>query len=126
MDSARFRRCAAWQAYVSAYTAVFGLPLLLAPGWAVPLLGFGPAAEPWPRLVGMLLLGFSMVSAMIWREPTLALVRVSTAVRAFFAGVLLLLALRFGPRFLFLMFAIVLVGVVGSGLALRAAAGSRA
>jgi len=118
--ASELHRCAAWQAYVSAYTAVFGLPLLLVPGWAVPLLGFGPAAEPWPRLVGMLLLGFSMVSAMICREPQAYLVVVSTAVRAFFAGVLLTLAVLFGPRFLFLMSAVVLVGVIGSSLALRA------
>ncbi len=118
---AGFRACAFWQCYVSIYTASVGLPLLLAPGWSVPLFGFAPAPEPWPRLVGMLLAGLSAVSLAIALSGNYGMVRVSTGVRAVFAAVLLVLALRFGPPFLYVMCAVVSLGVLGTLAALRGA-----
>lgn len=103
-----------WQIYVSAYTLLFGVPLLAVPDFALPLLGFELAAGPWVRLAGMFLLSLSMISFGIYREKAIALVPYSIAVRAFIAMVLLSLAIAGHPSFLYVMALIVGIGVAGS------------
>lgn len=103
-----------WQLYVAAYTFLFGLPLLVTPDFVLPLLGFDPTPGPWVRLVGMLLLSLSVVSYGIYREKVANLVPYSIGVRAFIMVVLLALAIVGHPPFLYVMCAIVGLGVAGS------------
>lgn len=108
-----------WQLYVCAYTLLFGLPLLLAPDLALPLMGFAPEPGPWTHLAGMFLLTLSALSFGIFRTRAIALIPFSIGVRMFIVSVLAALAYAGHPPILYAMAGIVLVGVLGSILACR-------
>lgn len=110
------KRTLSWQLYVSGYTLLLGLPLLTVPNAVLPVLGFEIPDEPWARLAGMLLLSLSVLSFGIYREQAASMLSYSIAVRSFIFVVLLSTAIAGYPPFLYVMAAIVGVGVLGSTL----------
>ena len=119
MTNATYR----WMLYVTAYTALLGIPLLLFPNAVLPPLGFSPTGEPWVRLVGALLLALSGITLTINRKRISEMIVPSVFIRSWLILVLLALGIAGYPRFFFVMAAIVLIGVVGTALALRGGAG---
>lgn len=107
-------RAAAWQLYVMAYTAFFGAPLLVLPTFMVELLGFPPTDPLWVRFTGMFLLAFSYLSFLIHRQQNEVFLRASIVIRAAFALIVVSLALVGNPPFLWVMAAIIILGVAGS------------
>jgi hypothetical protein len=103
-----------WQLYVTTYTALLGLPLLLVPNAVIPYLGFNPTEEVWVRLTGGLLLALSYVTFTIYRKRISDMIAPSVHVRSgLFIALVALGALGY-PPFLFVMAAIVLVGIIGT------------
>lgn len=103
-----------WQLYVSGYTLIIGLPLLVMPNEVISLLGFKVTEEPWARLAGMFLLSLSYISFGIYREKAVQMLFYSITVRIFIFVVLLFLAIAGHPSILYVMAVIVGIGVVGS------------
>jgi hypothetical protein len=118
MSNTSFR----WQLYVTTYTALLGIPLLLVPNAVIPYLGFNPTEEVWVRLTGGLLLGLSFITFTIHRKRISDMIVPSVHLRSgLFIALVALGALGY-PPFLFVMAAIVLVGVIGTLVSLRKAA----
>jgi thiol:disulfide interchange protein len=112
--AAPFPRAAAWQLYVMGYTAFFGVPLLVLPTFMVELLGFPPTDPLWVRLTGMFLLAFSYLSFLIHRQQSEVFLRASILIRAVFALIVVSLSLAGNPPFLWVMAALITLGVSGS------------
>ena len=109
-----------WQLYVSAYTFFAGLPLLILPDSALPMLGFAPTGEPWVRLTGMFLLVLSYFTYSIYRNKIEAMVIHTIRVRAGITVVLLVMVFTGNnPLFFLVLSGIVLTGVVGSFVSYR-------
>lgn len=108
-----------WMLYVTAYTAGLGLPLLVFPDAVLPVLDFRPTHEPWVRLTGTLLLALSFITFTIYRKRIAAMLVPTVIVRLGIVLVLLALGLSGQPPFLFVMAAIVLIGVIGTVSSLR-------
>ena len=109
-----------WMLYVTAYTTLLGLPLLLFPNAVIPYLGFNPTDEPWVRLTGGLLLALGYITFTIYRKQIAAMLIPSVQVRSGIILVLLALGAFGYPPFLFVMAGIVLIGVVGTLVSYRA------
>ena len=75
-----------WQLYISAYTALLGIPLLFFPESGIPLMGFDPdmAVEgPFVQLTGMFLLSLTLITFRIWQKKTAEMVLGTVVVRIF-------------------------------------------
>ncbi len=114
-----------WMLYVSAYTALLGVPFLFFPNAVLPALGFNATPEPWVRLCGTLLLAFSAITFNIRRLRIEAMLIPSMFVRSGIALVLVVLGLS-GYPFFFVMAGVVLFGVLGTFLSVRHARGATA
>ena len=111
-----------WQLYISAYTALLGIPLLFFPKDVIPMMGFDPnmASEgPFVQLTGMFLLSLSLITFRIWQKKTEEMVLGTILVRLFIILTLAILALSGDFPFLYTMIVIVGIGVVGTLLSLR-------
>jgi hypothetical protein len=108
------RNALRWQLYITAYTFLFGAPLLTWPNRALPLLGFPETGEPWVRMVGMFMLAMSYVSLVIYLKKLSDLIIHTIVIRSGFIVVLTALAVSgYSPVF-YLLAGIVAVGVIGS------------
>lgn len=112
-----------WQLYVTTYTSLLGIPLLLFPDAVIPYLGFNPTGEVWVRLTGGLLVALGGITFSIYRLRIREMIMPSVYVRLGIGVILLLLGLAGYPPFLFAMAAIVLVGVAGTVVSHRKATG---
>lgn len=111
-----------WQLYISAYTALLGIPFLFFPESVIPLMGFDPgmAVEgPFVQLTGIFLLSLTLITFRIWQKKIAEMVLGTIVVRIFIITSLLILGSRNDFPFLFIMSAIVGVGVVGTLWSLR-------
>lgn len=111
-----------WQLYISAYTALLGIPLLLFPKSTIPLMGFDPLMVdegPFVRLTGMFLLCLTLITFRIWQKKTEEMVLGTVLVRIFIILTLLVVALTGGFPFLYIMIAVVGIGVIGTLWSLR-------
>ena len=108
-----------WMLYVTTYTLALGLPLVVSPNVALPLIGFPPTQEPWVRLVGALLIALSAVTFTVYRKRIREMIVPTVIVRSWLILVLLALAVAGYPPFFYVMAGIVLIGVVGTVSALR-------
>ncbi len=108
------RKTLAWMLYVTAYTGLFGIPLLFFPDAVLPLLGFAPTTGPWVRLSGMFLLVLSYFTFIIYHKNIVALLPHTIIARTGISIVLIALGIAGQPPFLFVIALIVLVGVIGS------------
>lgn len=115
-----------WMLYVTAYTVLLGLPLLLFPNVLLPLLGFRTTGEPWVRIAAALLVGLSFLTFTIYRRRVAEMIVPTMFVRLWIAGVLIVLGFSGYPAFLFVMAGAVLVGVVGTLASLRSHTGQAA
>ena len=106
-----------WQLYISAYTALLGIPLLFFPKSVIPILGFDPAMVdegPFVRLTGMFLLGLTLITFRIWQKKTEEMVLGTVILRTFFIITLLVVGITGGFPFLFIMSGVVGLGVIGT------------
>ena len=111
-----------WQLYISTYTALLGIPLLFFPKSTIPLMGFDPAMVdegPFVRLTGMFLLSLTLITFRIWQKKTEEMVLGTILVRLFIILTLLIVALTGGFPFLYIMIAVVGIGVIGTLWSLR-------
>lgn len=111
-----------WQLYISAYTALLGIPLLFFPKSTIPLMGFDPLMVdegPFVRLTGMFLLSLTLITFRIWQKKTEEMVLGTVLVRTFIILTLLVVALTGGFPFLYIMIAVVGIGVIGTLWSLR-------
>jgi hypothetical protein len=111
-----------WQLYISLYTALLGIPLLLFPKTVIPLMGFDPAivdAGPFVQLTGMFLLSLTLITFRVWQKKTEEMVLGTVIVRLFIIITLAILGITGGFPFLFIMIAVVSVGVLGTLWSLR-------
>lgn len=110
-----------WQLYISAYTALLGIPLLLYPKTVIPYLGLDPAmgdAGLFVRLTGMFLLCLTLITFRIWQKKVEEMVVGTVVVRLFIIITFLLIAITEGYLFLYFIIIIVGIGVIGTILAL--------
>jgi len=111
-----------WQLYISTYTAMLGIPLLFFPKSVIPSMGFDPSMVdegPFVRLTGMFLLCLTLITFRIWQKKTEEMVLGTVIVRLFIILTLLIVGLAEGFPFLFIMIAIVGIGVIGTLWSLR-------
>ena len=104
-----------WQLYIATYTALLGLPFLVFPKSIIPYMGFDPSMideGPFVRLTGMFLLCLTLITFRIWQKKIEEMVLGTVVLRLFIIAVLLIMGLREGFPFLFIM-----AGVVGIGMA---------
>jgi hypothetical protein len=102
--------------YLVSYLTVAGLALLLAPGFALPLLlSNGDYGNVFPRLAGMLLLGLAILVGQIIRLRIEALYPTTLIVRLFFLVSFVFLFVISGDPFFLVIFGIVAVGVILTG-----------
>jgi hypothetical protein len=110
------RNALRWQLYITAYTFLFGAPLLTWPNRVLPLLGFAETSEPWIRMVGMFMLAISYVSLIIYMKKLTGLIIHTIVIRTGFIAVLITLSLSgYSPVF-YLLAGIVAIGVIGSSV----------
>ena len=106
--------------YLVSYLTVAGLALFLVPTFALKLLlSNGDYGEVFPRLAGMLLLGLAMLVFRIIQLRIEALYTTTLAVRVFFLGGFVFLFAISGDPFFLVVFGIVAVGVLLTGLSYR-------
>jgi len=106
-----------WQLYISAYTALLGIPLLFFPKSVIPMMGFDPAmvdAGPFVQLTGMFLLGLTLITFRIWQKKTEQMVLGTVVVRTFFIITFLVLAITSEFHFLYMVAGVVGIGVIGT------------
>ena len=108
-----------WMLYVTAYTLLLGLPLLLFPNAVLPLIGFNTTEEPWVRLVGGLL-ALSYITLTIYRKQIRDMLIPSAGVRSGIIAVLVTLGYTGGHPFFYVVAAIMLIGVLGTFASYRA------
>ena len=111
-----------WQLYISLYTALLGIPLLLFPKTVIPMMGFDPAmvdAGPFVQLTGMFLLSLTLITFRVWQKKTEEMVLGTVIVRLFIILTLAILGITGGFPFLFIMIAVVSVGILGTLWSLR-------
>jgi len=111
-----------WQLYISLYTASLGIPLLLFPKTVIPMMGFDPAmvdAGPFVQLTGMFLLSLTLITFRVWQKKTEEMVLGTVIVRLFIILTLAILGITGGFPFLFIMIAVVSVGILGTLWSLR-------
>jgi fatty acid desaturase len=105
-------KTARWLLYVSAYTALLGVPLLFLPR-RISLIHYAPHEEPWLRITGMCFLAFSYFNFVAFRERSLAMIQTLIICKlAFFIYVVILLLLGH-TRLLYLVAGMLLVGIIG-------------
>jgi hypothetical protein len=103
------------------YLLALGSGLLLAPDVMLALFRQPPAQEPWLRVVGVVALVLGLYYVRAAREGVTAFYRWTLGGRLLAALILFaLLALQVVPRFVFLLAAVDLAGVVWTWRALRA------
>jgi hypothetical protein len=110
-----------WQLYISAYTALLGIPLLFFPKPVIPVMGFDPSMVdegPFVRLTGMFLLCLTLITFRIWQKKTEEMVLGTVIVRIFIIITLLAVGITGGFPFLYIMIGVVGLGVIGTLLTL--------
>jgi hypothetical protein len=103
------------------YLLVLGSGLLLAPDLLLALFRQPPTQEPWLRVVGVVALVLGLYYVRAAREGVTAFYRWTLGGRLLAALILLaLLVLQIVPRFVFLLAAVDVAGVIWTWRALRA------
>lgn len=111
-----------WQLYIAAYTGLLGVPLLFFPESVIPLMGFDPSMldeGPFVRLTGMFLLCLTLITFRVWQKKTQEMVLGTVIIRLFIIITLVTVGITGGFPFLFIMVAVVGLGVVGTLWSLR-------
>ena len=111
-----------WQLYIATYTALLGLPFLFFPKSVIPFMGFDAGMVddgPFVRLTGMFLLCLTLITFRIWQKKIEEMVLGTVIIRIFIILVLLIVGITGGFPFLFIMAAVVGVGVIGTLWSLR-------
>lgn len=109
------------------YAILAGLSLVLAPGLALSVLGFPPAADGWVRVAGVLAVCLGAYHVLSARSELRPYLRASVAVRlGFAAAVAGLVVLAHMPRALLLLAAVDVLGAVWTAVALRRPQGASA
>ncbi|HEY7461689.1 MAG TPA: hypothetical protein VIC59_07435 [Gemmatimonadota bacterium] len=111
-----------WQLYIATYTALLGVPFLFFPRSFLPLIGFDPSMVdegPFVQLTGMFLLCLTLVTFRIWQKKIEPMVLGTVILRLFIIITLVIVGMTGGFPFLFVMAAVVGVGVVGTLWSLR-------
>jgi hypothetical protein len=106
-----------WQLYIATYTALLGIPFLFFPKSVLPLIGFLPSMVdegPFVRLTGMFLLGLTLITFRIWQKKIEEMVLGTVILRLFIIVTLLIVGITGNFPFLFVMAAVVAVGVMGT------------
>lgn len=111
-----------WQLYIATYTALLGLPLLLFPKSVIPYMGFDPSMAdegPFVHLTGMFLLCLTLITFRIWQKKIEAMVLGTVVLRIFIIITLFIVGYTGGFPFLYIMIAVVGLGVIGTLWSLR-------
>jgi len=111
-----------WQLYIAGYTAALGVPLLFFPKAVLPWMGFDPSlvdAAPFVRLTGMFLLCLTLVTFRIWQKRIEVMVVGTVMIRIFNILTLGIVGATGGFPFLFIVIAVVGIGVIGTLWSLR-------
>jgi hypothetical protein len=114
-----------WQLYITGSTALLGAPLLFFPGAAGSVIGFDAGSAAWAQLAGTFLLALSFMALSIARKEISEMILPGVYVRLGIVAVLLALGFSRDVPFLLFMAGIVLIGVIGTLVARRAAPEAR-
>jgi hypothetical protein len=108
------KRSFLWQLYITAHTALFGIPFLFFPNQFLPWIGFQTTHEPWIRVAGILFLVIGVMTYSVYKNQIKAMLLPGINTRAAVVLVLLYLAYQIHSLFILIMAMIILIGVVGS------------
>jgi hypothetical protein len=113
-DFSIMKRTFFWQLYITAHTALFGIPFLFFPNQVLPLLGFQTTHEPWIRVTGILFLVISAMTYSIYKNRIKQMILPGINTRAAVVLVLIYIAYQSQSLFILIMAVIILIGVIGS------------
>lgn len=111
-----------WQLYIATYTFLLGIPFLFFPKLVIPYMGFDPSMVdegPFVQLTGMFLLCLTLITFRIWQKKIEEMVLGTVVLRTFIIITLLVVGIIGQFPFLYIMIAVVGLGVAGTLWSLR-------
>ena len=105
-----------WQLYITGHTLLFGIPFLFFPNTVLPWLGYAPTSEPWIRLAGILFIVIGSTAYTVYRHRIKEMLLPSITVRIVVVALLVILGVKSGSLFLYILAGIIFTGVIGSAV----------
>lgn len=105
-----------WQLYITGHTLLFGIPFLFFPNTVLPWLGYESTSGPWVRLAGILFIVIGSTAYTVYRHRIREMLLPSINLRISIVVILLIPGVKSSSLFLYILAAIIFVGVVGSAV----------